>query len=271
MKTIVITGASSGIGKATAKYFIKKGWQVAATMRQPEREQELNHLAHVELFQLDVTDEDSINRAFDEIKGNYGTIDAFFNNAGYCLFGPLELSTPEQIKQTLEVNLVGATLVIRKFIPLLRENGGGTILATSSVGGRVSLPLTPTYHAAKFGLEGLVEGLSYELYPFNINCKVLEPGGIKTDFWGRSAVTAPGLNNSPYAKDAEPYIKQMTQVDPQNDHRADPIEVAKVAYEAITDGKRKWRYPVVSKEFIAQRFNMSDEDWIKQVLKNYEK
>lgn len=193
MKTIVITGASSGIGKATAKYFAAKGWQVAATMRTPEKEFELTTFSNVKLFKLDVTDSKSIDNAYQAIRSEYGTVDALLNNAGYALFGPLELSTEEQIRHVYDTLLLGVTLVTRKFIPALRDNGGGSILTVSSVGGLLTLPLTPTYHAAKYAVEGLMEGLSYELYPFNIYCKLIEPGGIQTDFWNRSLAITEGV------------------------------------------------------------------------------
>lgn len=267
MKTIVITGASSGIGKATAKHFASKGWNVAATMRHPEKETELTKLENVKCFRLDVTDADSINKAYEAIKEQYGTIDALFNNAGYCLFGPLELSSEEQIRKAYETLLVGLTLVTRKFIPLLRENGGGTILATSSVGGVMTLPLTPTYHAAKYAVEGLMEGLSYELSPFNINCKIIEPGGIQTDFWSRSYETVKDLEGSPYDPEAVRYLKQMTVANSPN--RAKPEEVAEVVFKAVTDGKHKWRYTVACEDFIAWRRSMDDEAWYELMCKRY--
>lgn len=267
MKTIVITGASSGIGKATAKYFAEKGWQVAATMRHPEKENELSKMKNVKLFRLDVTNSASIGASFAEISAEYGTIDALFNNAGYCLFGPLELSTEEQIRKAYDTLLVGLTLVTRRFIPLLRENGGGTIISTSSVGGVLTLPLTPTYHAAKYAVEGLMEGLSYELYPFHIACKIVEPGGIQTDFWNRSYEMAKGVKGSPYDPEAIKYLEAMTKAESPN--RAKPEEVAKVVYEAVTDGKQKWRYPVASENFIAHRRSMSDEKWLEATCKRY--
>ena len=135
MKTIVITGASSGIGKATAKYFANQGWQVAATMRNPPQETELTALKNVKLFQLDVTDRQSIAKAYEAIRMEYWTVDVLLNNAGYALFGPLELSTEDQIRRAYDTLLLGTTLVTRQFIPMLRENGGGSIISLSSVGG----------------------------------------------------------------------------------------------------------------------------------------
>lgn len=268
MKTIVITGASSGIGKATAKYFAEKGWNVAATMRHPEKEKELSQLKNIKCFQLDVTDSDSIDKAYSAVRREYGAIDALFNNAGYCLFGPLELSSEEQIRKTYETLLIGLTLVTRKFIPALRENGGGVIVSTSSVGGVMTLPLTPTYHASKYAVEGLMEGLSYELHPFHIECKIVEPGGIQTDFWSRSYVVADGVKGSPYDPEAVKYLSQMTVAESPN--LAKPEDVAEVVYEAVTDGKHKWRYTVACDEFIAYRKSMSDEEWFELMCKRYE-
>lgn len=267
MKTIVITGASSGIGKATAIYFAKKGWNVAATMRHPEKETELSQMKNVKLFRLDVTDSGSIGAAFTAINEEYGTIDVLFNNAGYCLFGPLELSTEEEIRKTYDTLLVGLTLVTRKFIPLLRQNGGGTIISTSSVGGVLSLPLTPTYHAAKYAVEGLMEGLSYELSPFNIDCKIVEPGGIQTDFWNRSYEMVEGVKGSPYDPEAVRYLENMTKAESPN--RSSPELVAETVFKAATDGKRKWRYPVVCEGLIAYRRSMNDEQWLDSVCKQY--
>lgn len=268
MKTIVITGASSGIGKATAKYFAEQGWNVAATMRHPERETELPTLENVTCFTLDVTDTASIDSAYAAIRKKYGTIDALFNNAGYCLFGPLELSTEEQIRKTYDTLLVGLTLVTRKFIPALRENGGGVIISTSSVGGVMTLPLTPTYHAAKYAVEGLMEGLSYELHPFHIDCKIVEPGGIQTDFWSRSFEMTDGVKGSPYDPQAVRYLEQMTTA--ENPNRAQPQDVAKVVFQAVTDGKHQWRYTVASDDFIAYRKSMTDEQWYETMCRQYD-
>lgn len=268
MKTIVITGASSGIGKATAKHFAQMGWNVAATMRHPKRETELSGIENITCFQLDVTDSASIDKAYIDIRGEYGTVDALFNNAGYCLFGPLELSTEEQIRKAYDTLLVGLTLVTRKFIPALRENGGGVIVSTSSVGGVLTLPLTPTYHAAKYAVEGLMEGLSYELHPFHIDCKLVEPGGIQTDFWSRSFEMTEGVAGSAYDPQAVKYLEQMTAAESPN--RATPEDVAAVVYEAVTDGKHAWRYTVACEDFIAYRRSMTDDQWLEGMCKRYD-
>ena len=270
MNTIVITGASSGIGKATAVYFAEHGWNVAATMRHPERETDLSGMENVKCFALDVSDSASIDKAFEEIKAVYGTVDVLYNNAGYCLFGPLELSTEKQIRDTMEVLLIGLMLVTKRFIPLIRENGGGTIINTSSVGGVLTLPMTPTYHAAKYAVEGLTEALSYELAPFNIDVKVIEPGGIKTDFWNRSFVMTDGVEGSPYEKEAGNALGGfLAPRDPADDNRAAPSDVAEVVFKAATDGTHHWRYTVASQEFIDWRKTMTDDEWYAIQTKNY--
>ena len=270
MKTIVITGASSGIGKATAIYFAGKGWNVAATMRNPEKETELKGVMNVKCFTLDVTDSDSIDAAYEEIRQEYGTIDVLFNNAGYCLFGPLELSTEKQIRDTMDVLVIGLMLVTKKFLPLLRENGGGTIINTSSVGGVLTLPMTPTYHAAKYAVEGLTEALSYELAPFHIDVKSIEPGGIKTDFWNRSFVMTEGVEGSPYEKEAGRALGGfLAPRNPAQDNRAEPKDVAEVVFKAATDGTHHWRYAVASQEFIDWRNTMTDDEWYETQVRNY--
>ena len=120
MKTIVITGSSSGIGKATAKYFAGQGWKVAATMRTPENETELNQLDNVSLYALDVTDEASIAAATEQILSDFGTVDVVLNNAGYAVAGPFEAATPEQVKRQFDTNVLGLMSVTRAFLPHFR-------------------------------------------------------------------------------------------------------------------------------------------------------
>ena len=183
-KTIFITGASSGLGKATAKLFQSKGWNVIATMRTPEKEEELNKLDHVTLMKLDVTNLDQINEAAE--KAIKMGVDVVFNNAGYGLMGPLEALNDEKIQQQLNTNLLGVIRVTKAFIPYFREKKGGLFLTTTPMGGFVAFPFFSIYHATKFALEGWSESLSYELSKFNIGVKTIAPGVISTDFITRS-------------------------------------------------------------------------------------
>lgn len=268
MQTIVITGASSGVGKAAAKLFAQRGWNVAATMRHPEKEQELGQLEHVKLYRLDITDEASIDSAYTAILNDFKTVDVLFNNAGSALFGPLELSTPEQIRGTIDTLVVGPMLVTRKFIPHLRERKQGVILTVSSVGGLRTGIFSPTYHAGKYAIEGFNEALSYELAPFHILCKVIEPGRIASDFWGRSAQVVGGVEGSVYEHWLTNYLNKVRAV---TDRDNTPEFVAEVAYEAATDGKNQWRYVAGpdAEASLKQRAAMTDAEWMKNVTERY--
>ncbi len=239
MKTIVITGSSSGIGKATAKYFAEKGWKVAATMRKPENETELNQLENVSLYALDVTDEASIAAATEQILSDFGTVDVVLNNAGYAVAGAFEGATPEQIRRQFDTNVLGLMSVTQAFLPHFRANGVGLFLNVSSIGGRVTFPFLSLYHGTKWAVEGFSESLSYELSEFGIQVKIIEPGGVDTDFSGRSmAFTAKGGLT---AYD-ELLGKFQTNAGKSGLARSTAEFLAEGIYKATTDGKNQLRY-----------------------------
>ena len=130
-KTIVITGASSGIGRATAIYFAEKGWNVDATMRSPEKETELQKIDGIKVYQLDVTSTESISSAYDAILGDFGNVDVLLNNAGYAVAGPFEAATDDQIRREFDVNVFGLFNTTRKFLEHFRPKGDGTIINIS--------------------------------------------------------------------------------------------------------------------------------------------
>ncbi len=181
-KTVLITGSSSGIGKATVLRFQQAGWNVAATMRSPEKEAELGKLEGIALVRLDVTSEDSIAAAIGETIQRFGAIDVVVNNAGYGLVGPFEASTPEQVRRQFETNVFGLMNVVRAVLPHIRERRAGVIVNVASMGGRITFPLYSPYHGTKWAVEGFSEGLQFELEQFGIRVKIIEPGAIKTDF-----------------------------------------------------------------------------------------
>ena len=185
-KTIVITGASSGIGKATAQLFLDKGWNVVATMRDPAAEKDLKEEARLKLVVLDVQDPASPKAAVAEAIKAFGRIDAWLNNAGYGAFGPVEAGSPEQIRRQFDVNVFGLIACVQAVAPHFRANKAGVLINVSSVGGIMTIPAYSVYNASKFAVEGLSEGLWYELGTFGIKVKVIEPGAIKTEFGGRS-------------------------------------------------------------------------------------
>ncbi len=182
-KTILITGTSTGLGRAVAKYFADSGWGVAATMRNPENEKELSALPHIKVIQLDVTDRESISRAVEETAATFGKIDVVVNNAGVGVYGALELTTDEAIDRAYQVNVRGVINVIRAVLPHFRQNGGGMFINVSSVMGlSTALPLGSLYNMSKFAIEGLTEGLYFELKPLNVSLHLVEPGGFASSF-----------------------------------------------------------------------------------------
>ncbi len=153
-KTILITGTSSGIGRATALHFAKKGWNVVATMRDPRKADPVLQHPQISLFALDVTNADSIAQAIADTLNRYKKIDVLLNNAGYALFGPIEASDDKQIQQQFATNLFGLIRVTQQVLPVMRDAGEGLILNVSSIIGRMALPYASSYIATKFAVEG---------------------------------------------------------------------------------------------------------------------
>ena len=236
-KTILITGASTGIGKATAEYFAEKGWNVAATMRSPEKA-DLKESDRLKKFKLDVEDKTSIHNAVNSVLSAFGGIDVVLNNAGYGAYGPLEAATDAQIRRQFEVNVFGLLEVTRAVLPHLRSKKSGIIINVTSVGGKITTPLGSLYHGTKWGVEGISESLNYELNPLGIKVRIIEPGGIKTDFTTRSLDL---FDN--HIPEYQPTIDAM-----MNTLKSDlfaqsgPELVAKVAYKAATDTSKRIRY-----------------------------
>jgi NAD(P)-dependent dehydrogenase (short-subunit alcohol dehydrogenase family) len=239
--TVLITGASSGIGRETAREFARRGWNVAASMRSPEKEKDLLAVERVVLVRLDVTDRASIEQAVGEALSRFGAIDAIVNNAGYALTGPFELATPEQIERQFATNVVGLMAVTRSVLPHFRERQRGTIVNISSVGGRITFPFFSLYHSTKWAVEGFSESLQHELRSFNIRVKIVEPGIIDTDFYGRSADSAATGPTEAYASY---FTNTVPKIQAIGAHGSKPTKVAEVIYEAVTDDSGHLRYSV---------------------------
>ncbi|MEO5911274.1 MAG: SDR family oxidoreductase [Pelobium sp.] len=242
-KTIFITGASSGIGKTTAIYFAERGWNVAATMRKPEEEQELIKYKSIKCYALDVLDEESISRAYEWAVQDFGTIEVLVNNAGYAALGPFEAADKYQIAKQFDTNVIGLMSVCQQFIPYFRKQLGGTIINVASVGGRMTFPLYSLYHGTKWAVEGFSESLSFELKPFNIKIKIIEPGAIRTDFYDRSAdtLTKEGLKvyDNYVDKVKANFLKAAAKA-------PGPEVVAKTIWKAANSNSFKLRYAVGS-------------------------
>ena len=249
-KVVLITGSSTGIGLETAKLFQTKNWKVAATMRSPETAGELSNIVDVACIRLDVTDVPSIRSAIDETLEKFGRIDAVVNNAGYAVVGPFEATTPEQIDRQFQTNVFGLMNVCREILPYFREQRRGVIVNVASVGGRMTFPLYSLYNATKWAVEGFSESLQYELEEFNIRVKIIEPGPIKTDFYGRSATVAKKEGLTAYDHFTDLVLPNMKEA---GETAPDGSIVAQTIYDAVTDGSSKLRYGVNTKGILAAR------------------
>lgn len=258
-KTIFITGASSGIGKATAKHFHNKGWNVVATMRKPENETDLNGLENVHLAALDVLDIESITKAVDSGIEKFGKIDALLNNAGYGAYGPLESFPRENIIRQFNTNVLGLLYVTKAIIPHFRENNSGMIVNISSIGGQMTFPLGSLYHGTKFAVEGISESLHYEMKAIGVKVKIIEPGFIATDFGSRSFDFQAGEIEE-YKPIIDSLMKQWQ--DPSNTISPASL-VADVIYSAVTDESDRLRYRAGDDAnfLLDQRKELSDEDF----------
>ncbi len=255
-QTVLITGASSGFGKATVRLFHEKGWNVVATARSPKTATELSALSGVLVTQLDVTDKDSIREAVSAATNQFGQIDVLVNNAGYGTLGALEAASDEVIRQQFEVNVFGLIEVTKAVVPVMRTQRAGTIINVSSVGGRLTFPFSALYHATKFAVEGLTESLQYELNPLGIRLKLVEPGGYKTDFVSRSMSYFGTGNINDYQGSFDRFTGMLEQW-PLSENI---YEVAEAIYRAATDGTEELRYPVGNDatELLKVRHQMND-------------
>ena len=242
-KTVLITGASTGFGKATAEYFAARDWNVVATMRNPDAGQALlAALPGVLVTRLDVEDRASIDSAIREGIEHFGAIDAVVYNAGIGLFGVFEGSSREKIQQQFDVNVFGVMDVIRALLPHFRARRSGTIVNVSSGAGVFGLPMISLYNASKFALEGFSESLSYELASQGIAVKIVEPGGVLDTGFGHRSASEAGQLALPAGY--EDFAAATARVfEGLRDKRlATSQDVAKVIFDATTDGTDRLRY-----------------------------
>lgn len=263
-KTILITGTSSGLGKATARLFAHEGWNVVATMRRPEEERDLVQLPNVLVTRLDVQDRVSIVSAIEAAIARFERIDALLNNAGFGLFGLFETTPPEKVAEQFNVNVFGIMDVTRAILPHFRQNKGGLILNISSGAGVFTLPMLSLYCASKFALEGFSEALSYELASQNIVVKIIEPGGIaNTKFEQRSGSEVVENGAIP---DYDRFVTHTNTVFAglRSVRLATEENVAKVIYQAATDGTNRLRYVATDdiKPMVKARRETCEDEYI---------
>ncbi|MEU6197747.1 SDR family oxidoreductase [Streptomyces sp. NPDC047061] len=238
-QTILVTGTSSGLGRATARLFRSRGWNVVATMRDPGAERELTELDNVLVARLDVQDSASIDAAVDAAPTRFGRIDVLVNNAGYGAYGPLEATPLDKIRRQFDVNVFGLLATTKALLPHFRANRSGTIVNISSMGGRVTFPLGTLYHGSKFAVEGISEALQYELTEIGVRVKIVEPGNIRTDFGGRSF----DFSNDPSLPEYQPMIEAVFSAFGSMTAQApEPEIIAETVHQAVTDDTDTLRY-----------------------------
>lgn len=265
-QTILITGASSGIGKTTAKLFHANGWNVIATMRSPENEEELSGLDNVLVTKLDVNDHISIDAAVTEGINRFGQIDVLLNNAGYGAYGPLESFPMDRIERQFNTNVIGLLATTKTLLPHFRENKSGTIVNISSIGGQMTFPLGTLYHGTKFAVEGLSEALHYELEPFGVKVKIVQPGMIKTNFGGSSFDFVLDESMTEYLPTVAGMQKAMGSFAA---NPSEPQVVADVIWQAVTDGTSTLRYRAGADAIalLNERKSQDDETFIGNMKK----
>ena len=265
-KAIFITGASSGLGRATAKLFASKGWNVIASMRDPKKEKELGNISGIQLMSFDVTDPHEIESVANQVVGS-GGVDVVFNNAGYGLAGALEGLTDEQILRLVNTNMLGTIRTTKAFLPHFREKRAGLFINTTSIGGLLTVPFNSIYHATKWALEGWSESMAFELNHFGIGIKTIEPGGIRTDFFTRSLDTG----RHPAYDALVNKVMGMITDRKQMATYSSPDQIAEVVYEAATDGKDQLRYVAGAdaKSMYAMRLQLGDEAFRKAMARQF--
>jgi NAD(P)-dependent dehydrogenase (short-subunit alcohol dehydrogenase family) len=247
MKTILITGASSGIGFACAEAAAKVGHIVYAGCRKESDAEKLNTLhENIWPLTLDITKEAQINEAFEFIKEKHGHLDYLFNNAGVATLGPLEFIPLDEFRFQLEVNITAQLAVTQKMLPLLRKSSGARILFTSSISGFFSKPVLGAYAASKHGLEGMADSLRIELAPWDIKVILLQPGIVKTSIREKSLHTSKH-SQVRMGEQAQKYYGKLIRIIEKTASEHEGVDVSVVVaifLDALTNFKPKIRYLV---------------------------
>lgn len=241
-KVILITGASSGIGKDTALQLLQEGHIVYGTARRVKRMDDIG-AAGGHVLSMDVTDSEQIQATVHQIMNEQGRIDVLFNNAGYGLYGAVETVSIEDARQQFEVNLFGLAEVTKAVLPHMRKQKSGTIINTSSMGGKIYTPLGAWYHATKHALEGWSDCLRLELKPFNIDVVIIEPGGIATQFG--EVLYQPMIERSqgtPYESISKQVANSTKEMYDQEGQLSSPSVISSLVSKAVNSDKPKTRY-----------------------------
>jgi NAD(P)-dependent dehydrogenase (short-subunit alcohol dehydrogenase family) len=261
MKTVFITGTSSGLGEAAVELFHNKGWNVIATMRDNRSGNLFAHLDRVTVLPLDITDPDQIRTVVSTVTSQ-GEVDVVLNNAAYGFLGAMEAVTGQELMGQINTNLLGAIRVTQAFIPHFRTRRSGLFINITSSSGLLTIPFASLYHAAKFGLEGWSEGMSYELGLFGVRIKTIAPGGIRSGFQSSMQISRAAA----YQPTLDKFVQMV--ISPQvAANYSTPEEIAAVIYEAATDNKDQVHY-LAGKDavaMVARRAEVGPEVFRKEI------
>lgn len=266
-KVILITGASSGMGKETAKKLIQKGHTVYTVARRIDQMQDLKQMGGFPL-QMDVTSETDIENVVNTIIQKETKIDVLWNNAGYGLYGSVEDVSLAEARKQMEVNVFGMAAVTQKIVPYMRKEKGGLIINTSSMGGKMYFPMGAWYHASKHAVEGLSDCLRLELKPFNIKVVVLEPGFIATEFGAVLIDHFSKISKQSAYTDMMNKIIDGTKKASQGNGSSKPSVIADTIVKIIDSKNPKTRYRVgkFAKPMVWMRVYLGDKLFDKIVM-----
>ena len=260
---VLITGCSTGIGRATAERLARAGMTVYASARRPESIEDLKG-AGCRTLALDVTDEDSMGAAVEEVERAEGAVGALVNNAGYSQSGAAETVPLGDVRRQFETNVFGLLRMSQLVLPGMRREGRGRIVNVSSMGGKLTLPGGGIYHATKHAVEALSDAMRFEVRGFGVDVVVIEPGIIRTKF-GDAAVASVPAGDGPYAEFNRAVVAAMERVydGPLGRLGAGPDAVAKVIERALTAGRPRARYKVTAsaRVLMGQRSLLPDRAW----------
>jgi len=245
-KAVLITGCSSGIGWTTAEYLSDVGWRVYATARNVEKIVPLEK-SGCRLLALDVTDEDSMASAVEEVEREEGAVGALVNNAGYSQSGAVETVPMEKVRAQFETNVFGLVRMCQLALPGMRRQGYGRIVNLSSMGGRLTFPGAGFYHASKYAVEAISDALRFEVEGFGIKVSIIEPGLIRTGFADAAVGSMDGQDDGPYSGFDEAVARATTEnyeQGPISRLAGEPEAVAEAIEQAISASSPRSRYAV---------------------------
>jgi NADP-dependent 3-hydroxy acid dehydrogenase YdfG len=265
-RAVLITGCSTGIGRATAERFVEKGWTTYATARRPETLRELEAKG-CRTLALDVCDEETMGRAVKEVEREEGAVGVLVNNAGYSLTAPIEEASMDEVRRQFETNVFGLARMAQLVLPGMRDQGWGRIVNVSSMGGKLTFPGMGFYHGTKYAVEAISDALRYEVRPFGVKVVVIEPGLIKTAFGDTTTGHATHAvdTSSPYADFHEQVVDRVagSYAGAMGFFATGPETVAKVIERSAASAHPRARYIVTAgaKALRATRVALPDKAW----------